>query len=218
MHLFHSSSPSKTERKAPKIDWCGPSTPACRRTEVRRVRSANNTSNTIVSRARLARNTKESLLSSYVLPLRFAPAALVSSTRAFHSRSSRFVPKVVSTCPRPLLPISEALPGSLVHTRRASPKASGVGSRRKPVSPSLTVSSGPPEATARTGVPAYMASMGTIPKCSRSGVYTTHRAVWKSVARSLSEMSRRKSTSTPSLFARAPSSPRYSTFSAFCVS
>mmetsp|Transcript_9737 Transcript_9737/g.29452 ORF Transcript_9737/g.29452 Transcript_9737/m.29452 type:complete len:146 (+) Transcript_9737:937-1374(+) len=53
------------------------------------------------------------------------------------------------------------------------------GSQRKPVcgsslagppSPPTTVSSGPPEFTAMTGVAQYIASSGVIPKCSFAGV------------------------------------------------
>jgi hypothetical protein len=44
-------------------------------------------------------------------------------------------------------------------------------STSRPVEPFTTVSRGPPVATATTGQPDFMASSGTIPKCSLVGVY-----------------------------------------------
>lgn len=48
--------------------------------------------------------------------------------------------------------------------------ATSLGDRSQPVSPSSTVSVGPPVSAARTGRPASMASRGTMPKCSLAGV------------------------------------------------
>mmetsp|Transcript_49421 Transcript_49421/g.119888 ORF Transcript_49421/g.119888 Transcript_49421/m.119888 type:complete len:263 (-) Transcript_49421:888-1676(-) len=191
--------------------------------------------------------------SESVLLLCFRLRCFVLSISSFHSTSKRFVPNVCSTCCRPRLPIAVANSGLSIHFHNASPKASGVGSRRNPVlvfslallsrPPSMTVSIGPPELTAKTGVPANIASNGTMPKCSLSGVYTTHNDVWNNVARSTSEISNRNSTcpggggvddlasvvpaavfllplnsGMPNFFAKVSNSPRYSTFSTFWVS
>ncbi|KAG7282207.1 hypothetical protein CRUP_034954 [Coryphaenoides rupestris] len=67
-------------------------------------------------------------------------------------------------------PMSLRSRGSLTSLSMAWEKASAVGSHRKPVSPSPTLSSGPPELTATTGQRQYMASTGTIPKCSLLGL------------------------------------------------
>lgn len=58
-----------------------------------------------------------------------------------------------------------------VHSEEST---SGVGSQRMPVIPSTILSTGPPLLQAMTGFPAAIASSGTIPKCSFSGVYITH--------------------------------------------
>lgn len=52
-------------------------------------------------------------------------------------------------------------------------KSAGTGSQRNPVTPLTTVSKGPPLLTAITGHRRYMASIGTIPKCSLAGVYSS---------------------------------------------
>ena len=54
-------------------------------------------------------------------------------------------------------------------------RTSGVFSHRKPVTPCITVSLGPPLLHATTGLWYCMASSGTIPKCSSFGVYKTHK-------------------------------------------
>ena len=54
--------------------------------------------------------------------------------------------------------------------RIASANESEVGWHNKPVDPFTTVSKGPPDAQAITGHEAAIASIGPIPKCSRSGV------------------------------------------------
>ena len=51
------------------------------------------------------------------------------------------------------------------------PQISGSGLSRNPVFLCSTDSSGPPESQAMTMHPIYIASTGTIPKCSFSGVY-----------------------------------------------
>lgn len=70
----------------------------------------------------------------------------------------------------PAFPMSLRSCGSLMSFSMALEKASAVGSHRKPVSPSATLSRGPPEFTAITGQQQYIASTGTIPKCSLLGV------------------------------------------------
>lgn len=50
------------------------------------------------------------------------------------------------------------------------------GSLNHPVTPSTTVSLGPPLSAASTGTPANIASSGTMPKCSLEGVYTSRLA------------------------------------------
>jgi hypothetical protein len=54
-----------------------------------------------------------------------------------------------------------------------SARTSTVGSHRYPVRPSTTLSNGPPLLTAITGLQPAIASMGTMPKCSFEGVYST---------------------------------------------
>lgn len=70
----------------------------------------------------------------------------------------------------PACPMSLRSWGPLTSFSMALEKASARGSHRKPVSPSATLSRGPPEFTAITGQQQYMASTGTIPKCSLLGV------------------------------------------------
>ncbi len=69
----------------------------------------------------------------------------------------------------PCLPISAARDESASRRDKAFAKASAEGGHSKPVSPSTRVSSGPPVLTATTGLPAAMASTGTMPKCSARG-------------------------------------------------
>lgn len=97
----------------------------------------------------------------------------------------------------PACPMSLRSCGSLTSLCIASEKASAVGSHRKPVSPSATLSRGPPEFTAITGQQQYMASTGTIPKCSRLGVYSTAALPRSSATFSESEGERRKVTQSP---------------------
>ncbi|TNN75657.1 Protein transport protein Sec61 subunit beta [Liparis tanakae] len=82
--------------------------------------------------------------------------------------------------------------GSLTSLSMALQKASAVGSHRKPVSPSATLSRGPPEFTAITGQQQYMDSTGTIPKCSLLGVYSTAALPRSRATFSESEGERRK--------------------------
>lgn len=69
-------------------------------------------------------------------------------------------------------------------------------SRSQPVSPSTTVSVGPPSFAARTGTPASIASNGTIPKCSLRGVYIRRLALESNVAFKVFGTERRKRTET----------------------
>jgi hypothetical protein len=56
-------------------------------------------------------------------------------------------------------------------TRRLAAQDLGAAATlMKPVTPSTTVSVGPPPSAAITGRPAAIASRGTKPKCSRTGV------------------------------------------------
>lgn len=56
---------------------------------------------------------------------------------------------------------------------KAESQTSGSGAQTNPVIPSIIVSTGPPLLHATTGFPAAMASKGTMPKCSFTGVYKT---------------------------------------------
>ena len=105
--------------------------------------------------------------------------------------------------------------GSCTKRAMACANAVGVCSHKKPVWLWRIVSSGPPLATATTGVPQYMDSIGTIPKCSRSGVYNTAVAVRINEARSLFEIEVRNMTRSLccSRSASAVSSSKCSTFS-----
>jgi len=105
----------------------------------------------------------------------------------------------------PACPMSLRSCGSLTSLSMALEKASAVGSHRKPVSPSATLSRGPPEFTAITGQQQYMASTGTIPKCSLLGVYSTAQLPRSSATFSESEGERRKVTK-PSKWSCAASS------------
>lgn len=69
-------------------------------------------------------------------------------------------------------------------------------SRSQPVSPSTTVSVGPPSFAARTGTPANIASSGTIPKCSFRGVYMRRLALDSRVALRVFGTERRNRTET----------------------
>ena len=69
--------------------------------------------------------------------------------------------KCAATCARPALPRRAASAPSPRRRASAVANASGCGGQRRPVSPSRTVSIGPPEFTATTGRPAAMASTGT---------------------------------------------------------
>ena len=74
---------------------------------------------------------------------------------------------------RPVSPIdASSLGDSPVNTLRmiAVHAATSATSRSHPVCSSRTVSSGPPVVAARTGRPEYIASQGTMPKCSFCGV------------------------------------------------
>ena len=55
----------------------------------------------------------------------------------------------------------------------AESQTSGSGAQTNPVIPSIIVSTGPPLLHATTGFRAAMASKGTMPKCSFTGVYKT---------------------------------------------
>ncbi len=115
----------------------------------------------------------------------------------------------------PACPIRCLSLGSVTNFCMASEKHSGVGSQRKPVSPWATDSSGPPVLTAITGQREYMASMGTMPKCSLLGVYSTQVLLCSKDSFCLSEKERRKVTwsSRPREVASERSSSLCSTFS-----
>jgi len=72
-------------------------------------------------------------------------------------------------------PIRAAMPGFSLTLCIASANSSGIGAHRIPVTPSIMLSIGPPLLHAKTGLPTAIASNGTIPKCSSSGVYSTHK-------------------------------------------
>lgn len=115
----------------------------------------------------------------------------------------------------PACPMSLRSCGSLTSLCIALEKASAMGLHRKPVFPSATLSRGPPEFTAITGQQQYMASTGTIPKCSLLGVYSTAALPCSSATFMESDGERRKVTqsSTWSCTASSFSSAKCWTFS-----
>mmetsp|Transcript_21580 Transcript_21580/g.54369 ORF Transcript_21580/g.54369 Transcript_21580/m.54369 type:complete len:231 (-) Transcript_21580:527-1219(-) len=117
---------------------------------------------------------------------------------------------------RAATPSAAALLGAS-SVRIAAAKAPGVGSHRKPTSPAAPMlSHGPPLLQATTGRAAAIASSGTIPKCSRSGVYSTAVHAASSQARCSSVNEGKKRTASgprPRSAASACSSARCSTFS-----
>ncbi|MFS7946878.1 hypothetical protein Hanom_Chr06g00541531 [Helianthus anomalus] len=85
--------------------------------------------------------------------------------------SFNWLPKVlvendVATWARAFDPILSANEGSFKNLAMANEKLCGDGSHKNPVSPSFTLSTGPPLLHAITGLWAAIASSGTIPKCS----------------------------------------------------
>lgn len=90
----------------------------------------------------------------------------VSRTNEFSCLPKVLVENFSSTCARASMPILTANSGSVISWDIGFEKSSGVGSQRKPVTLSFTVSTGPPLLHAITGFWAAMASKGTMPKCS----------------------------------------------------
>lgn len=70
-----------------------------------------------------------------------------------------------------------AIWGSRISLAMAKENSRGVGLQRKPVTPSLIVSTGPPLLHPMTGLWAAIASKGTMPKCSS---YISPRVIFTS--------------------------------------
>mmetsp|Transcript_24605 Transcript_24605/g.36682 ORF Transcript_24605/g.36682 Transcript_24605/m.36682 type:complete len:233 (+) Transcript_24605:94-792(+) len=148
----------------------------------------NNRSITVITHA-----TINAIVASIIYPTKRTPTSYpppLSRSRLFltsplfsasitilHQLKRNFsIPNFSLTYSCPFFPISTA--NDTLHTIFfiASINATSSFSTKNPVLPSNIVSFGPPLFTAMTGDPAYMDSIGTIPKCSRLGVYTTHNA------------------------------------------
>mmetsp|Transcript_16268 Transcript_16268/g.23745 ORF Transcript_16268/g.23745 Transcript_16268/m.23745 type:complete len:202 (+) Transcript_16268:108-713(+) len=148
----------------------------------------NNRSTTVITHA-----TINAIVASIIYPTKRTPTSYpppLSRSRLFltpplfsasitilHQLKRNFsIPNFSLTYSCPFFPISTA--NDTLHTNFfiASINATSSFSTKNPVLPSNIVSFGPPLFTAMTGDPAYMDSIGTIPKCSRLGVYTTHNA------------------------------------------
>lgn len=110
--------------------------------------------------------------------LRICGSQLLSAVLLKTSRTLRRNATTSNFCPKlscAAFPIRSASPDTRASLLIAHAKLSGVFSHRKPVTPCITVSLGPPLLHATTGLWYCMASSGTIPKCSSFGVYKTHK-------------------------------------------
>lgn len=93
--------------------------------------------------------------------------ARATSTRYwFKCWPNIFVENDSVTCRRASTPILCAICGSRMSLDIAKENSLGLLSQRNPVTPFLTVSTGPPLLHAITGLWAAIASSGTMPKCS----------------------------------------------------
>ena len=101
-----------------------------------------------------------------VLPCYSLFFSVTSMTYRFNLWPNILVEKDSLTCFRASPPMLTAISGSRISLAMAKENSSGMGLQRKPVTPSLIVSTGPPLLHPMTGLWAAIASKGTMPKCS----------------------------------------------------